>query len=200
MALQQYRNILIFISKMILGICGFQSSGKDTIADYLVSRYGFKKLSFACALKDILSIIFGWPRDKLEGITKEDRLWRENVDTWWAKKLNMPHLTPRFALQHFGTEIFRNNWHPDIWTKIIEKQLTTYTNIIITDCRFPNEINLVKKYGGKLIHIYKTGLDCDIQNMHISEVSWIRSNFDYEIENTSTICDLHEKIKNIIEL
>jgi hypothetical protein len=46
MALQQYRNILIFISKMIFGICGFKSSGKDTIADYLVSRYGFKKLSF----------------------------------------------------------------------------------------------------------------------------------------------------------
>ena len=192
---------------MIFGICGFKSSGKDTVADLLVNRYGFKKLSFACALKDMLSIIFGWSRDKLEGITKEDRLWRENVDTWWATELNMPHLTPRFALQHFGTEIFRNHWHPDIWTKIIENQLTKYTNIVITDCRFPNEINLVKKYGGKLIHvyrelpvwfhIYKTGLDCDIQNMHISEVSWIRSDFDFEIDNTSTIPDLYDKMHNI---
>jgi hypothetical protein len=195
---------------MIFGICGFKSSGKDTIADYLVSRYGFKKLSFACALKDILSIIFGWPRDKLEGITKEDRLWRENVDTWWATELSMPHLTPRLALQHFGTEIFRNNWHPDIWTKIIENQLTKYDKIIITDCRFPNEINLVKKYGGKLIHVhkelpdwfhnYKFGLTVDIQNMHISEVSWIRSDFDYVIDNNSTICDLHKKMQTILEL
>ena len=190
---------------MIFGICGFQSSGKDTIADFLVTHYGFKKLSFASALKDILSVIFGWSRDKLEGITKEDRLWRENVDIWWATELHMPHLTPRFALQHFGTEIFRNHWHPDIWTKIIENQLTKYDNIVITDCRFPNEINLVKKYCGKLIHVhkvlpdwfqnYKSGIDCDIQNMHISEVSWIRNDFDYEIDNTSTISDLYEKIR-----
>ena len=43
---------------MILGICGLQSSGKDTIGDYLINNYGFKKFSFAEVLKDLISILF----------------------------------------------------------------------------------------------------------------------------------------------
>ena len=45
---------------MIIGICGLQSSGKDTLGNILVEKYGFKKLSFAGVLKDIVSILFGW--------------------------------------------------------------------------------------------------------------------------------------------
>ena len=86
---------------MIIGICGFQSSGKDTIADFLIKEHNFIRLSFASALKEIVSIMFSWPRDKLEGLTKEDREWREQIDPWWSKSLKMPHLTPRYVLQHF---------------------------------------------------------------------------------------------------
>ena len=109
---------------MIIGICGFQSSGKDTIAELLINEYGFKKLSFAGALKDVLSVIFGWSREKLEGLTKEDREWREQIDVWWSKTLDMPQLSPRYALQYFGTELFRTHWHPDIWVKVVENKLT----------------------------------------------------------------------------
>ena len=87
---------------MIIGISGFQSSGKDTIADYLVKEHGFVKLSFASALKDIVAIIFGWSREKLEGLKVEDRQWREDIDSKWAKLLNIPCLTPRYVLQYLG--------------------------------------------------------------------------------------------------
>ena len=40
---------------MIIGCCGFQGSGKDTIADYLQNIYGFKRESFAGPLKDAIS-------------------------------------------------------------------------------------------------------------------------------------------------
>jgi len=194
---------------MIIGICGFQSSGKDTIAEYLISNYGFKKLSFASALKDILSIIFGWSRNKLEGITKEDREWREQVDPWWSKILEMPDLTPRFALQHFGTELFRNHWHPDIWVKVVEKQLENYKNVVITDCRFENEINMLIRYGAKIIHIhrnmpkwfneYKIGINSEeAKQIHPSEKEWIRCYYDHEVDNNGTIEDLHKQIKHIL--
>ena len=140
---------------MIIGICGFQSSGKDTIADLLIKEYGFKKLSFAGALKDVVSIIFGWPREKLEGLTKEDREWREQIDCWWSKTLEMPLLSPRYVLQYFGTDLFRNQWHPDIWVKVVENQLKNYENIVISDCRFENEINLILRYGGKIMNVYR---------------------------------------------
>jgi hypothetical protein len=194
---------------MIIGICGFQSSGKDTVGDLLVNKYCFKKLSFASIIKDILSIMFGWSRDKLEGSTKEDREWRETVDTWWANKLNMPQLSPRYVMRYFGTDLFRNHWHPDIWVKVVECQMSKYENIVITDCRFENEINMIKQYGGKLIHIYrelphwfndyKTGKDSiESSQLHPSEISWIRHPFDYEIHNNSTLMDLSNKISDIM--
>ena len=194
---------------MIIGICGFQSSSKDTIGDLLVNKYCFKKLSFAAVIKDILSIMFGWSRDKLEGLTEEDRKWREQIDPWWAKTLDMPQLTPRYVLQYFGTDLFRKHWHPDIWVKVVESQLNKYENIVITDCRFENEINLIRQYGGKLIHIYrklpswfndyKAGKDSiEAIQLHPSETSWIRQHFDYEINNNGTIIELHNKISDII--
>lgn len=43
---------------MIIGLCGAQGVGKDTIGDILVSEYGFTKITFAAALKDVVSILF----------------------------------------------------------------------------------------------------------------------------------------------
>lgn len=44
----------------LIAICGFQGVGKDTFANYLVSKYEFKKFSFASVTKDILANMFGW--------------------------------------------------------------------------------------------------------------------------------------------
>ena len=197
---------------MIIGICGFQSSGKDTIADYLINNYGFKKLSFAGALKDIISIIFGWSRDKLEGLTKEDREWREEVDIWWAKSLDMPNLTPRYVLQYFGTDLFRNHWHQDIWVKVLEKKLSDHENIVVTDCRFENEINILKKYGGKILHVhrkmpewyfrYRAGEEQveEVTILHPSETQWIKGHCDYTVNNNETIDDLYKEIQMLMNI
>ena len=98
----------------IVAICGFQGSGKDTLASILIEKYGYKKLSFAGAVKDVASVVFSWDRKMLEGDTKESREWREKVDEWWSKKLGLPNLTPRYILQQFGTDLFRNHFHKDI--------------------------------------------------------------------------------------
>ena len=108
---------------MIIGITGLISSGKDTAADYLIRFHGFKKLSYAGPLKDCVSAIFGWDREMLEGTTQSSREWREEVDEWWAKRLDMPHLTPRWVLQYWGTEVGRRSFHNDIWVSSIENQL-----------------------------------------------------------------------------
>ena len=98
----------------IIAICGFQGAGKDTLANILIEKYGFVKLSFAGSVKDVASCIFGWDREMLEGTTQESRKQREVIDEWWAKRLNIPHLTPRWVLQNFGTDLFRNHFHPEI--------------------------------------------------------------------------------------
>jgi len=200
---------------MILGICGFQSSGKDTAAEYLINNHNFIRFSFATVLKDVVAIMFGWPRDRLEGITLEDRLWREQVDEWWANALHMPHFTPRFALQYIATDLFRNHFHQDIWLKIVENKLrqldTDNTNVVISDCRFPNEIAMIQQCGGKIIHIYRhakpdwvseyeAGNDRveEIKELHVSEISWLRSPCDATILNDSTRENLNLKIEELL--
>jgi len=200
---------------MIVGICGLQGTGKDTIGSILVNKYGFKKLSYASALKDIISLIFGWDREMMEGTTVESRKWREQVDKWWALRLNIPNLTPRYVLQYFGTDLFRNHFHNEIWVAVVEKQLTQYKNIVITDCRFPNEISILKKYNGFLIKVSRgimpkwytdynnnliTSSTLENLNIHPSEYSWINQEFKYEVINDGSIEDLEEKIFNIIKI
>jgi hypothetical protein len=201
---------------MIIGLSGFQGSGKDTIAEHLIKEYGFIRLTFASAVKDIISIMFGWPRIKLEGLTKEDRAWREEVDYWWSKTLKMPNLTPRYVMQYIATDVFRNHFHPDIWVKIVENEINKILavsinkNIIISDCRFENEINMILRLGGKIIQVfrdppywvykYRDGeYPIAINNIHRSEIEWIRCYKDFEIDNDGNIEELYEKINNIIK-
>ncbi len=185
---------------VLLSVCGFQGAGKDTFANYLIDYYGFVKYSFASATKDILSTLFGWERGLLEGDTIESRKFRETVDPWWSERLSIPDLTPRKMLQIIGTDLFRKQFNYDIWVTCVEKKLLSYlesnpnSNIIISDCRFPNEIKMLRDLGFKLIYIkrnepewfgeYKSGIDCpEASGLHVSETSWIRENFDLEISN-----------------
>lgn len=185
---------------IIIGICGFQGAGKDTLSNYLVSKYGYIKFSFASATKDILSEIFGWERKLLEGDTNESRIFRETIDPWWSSKLSIPDLTPRKMLQMIGTNLFRQHFNHEIWVHIVEKKIieslkiNPTQKIIVSDCRFPNEIKMLKKMGAKLIFIqrnlpnwfykYKSGEDCiEVSHLHLSEISWIREDFDYIVIN-----------------
>ena len=132
---------IIYNHCMIIGFCGLIGSGKDTAADYLVNFHGFKRESFANTLKDAVAAVFGWDRELLEGRTNSAREWREQIDPWWSERLDMPNLTPRLVLQLWGTEVCRRAFHDDIWIASVENKLRkTKDNIVITDCRFPNEI------------------------------------------------------------
>jgi dephospho-CoA kinase len=193
----------------IIAICGFQGSGKDTLANILIKQYGYKKLSFGGTVKDVASIIFNWDRKMLEGDSKESREWREKVDDWWSKKLEIKNLTPRYILQQIGTDLFRNNFHKDIWINCLEKKLIDYDKVVITDCRFPNELKILNKYNATIIQIYrgnlpewfndvKLGKKDPPKELHESETSWIKESSNYNISNNGTIKELENTIENIM--
>ena len=203
---------------MIIGVCGFIGSGKDTVADYLVNFHEFRRESFASTLKDAAAAVFGWDRTLLEGRTKEAREWREEVDQWWAERLAMPTLTPRWVLQYWGTEVFRNRFHDDIWIASLENKLrTSKDNVVISDCRFVNEIEAIKKQGGKIYWVqrgplpewYDDALSANrgsnlglnsmkMRKIHPSEWAWIGCRFDGVIDNNGSIEDLYGQIKNLL--
>lgn len=209
---------------MIIGVCGFIGSGKDTIADYLVNFYEFRRESFANTLKDAVSAVFGWDRTLLEGRTKQAREWREQVDPWWAERLNTPNLTPRWVLQYWGTEVCRKAFHDSIWIASLENKLrNSQDHIVISDCRFPNEIKSIKDAGGIVIRVkrgpepewYDAAVSMnkgEVGNMtwaiskdkiaklgiHASETAWVGTDFDVVIDNNGTIDDLFNQVKSLV--
>lgn len=206
---------------MIVGFVGLIGAGKDTAADYLVNFHGFRRDSFASTLKDAVAAVFGWDRVLLEGRTKEAREWREKVDLWWANRLGIDHLTPRWILQYWGTDVCRNHFHDDIWIASLENKMRkTKDNIVISDVRFPNEIKAIHNAGGTVIRI-KRGPEPDWfrdavntnagkNNMswltsknrleklgiHASETAWVGGDIDAVISNDGTIDDLFKAIRS----
>jgi hypothetical protein len=209
---------------MIIGFVGFIGSGKDTAADYLVNFHGFRRDSFANTLKDAVAAVFGWDRVLLEGRTKEARDWREQVDPWWSERLAMPHLTPRWVLQYWGTEVCRNGFHDDTWIASLENKMRKTTdNIVISDVRFPNEIKAIHNAGGIVVRV-KRGADPEWYDaavsanagpngnatwslskaklaqlkIHTSETSWVGGDIDHIVSNDSSIDQLFSQIKNLV--
>ena len=205
---------------MIIGICGFISSGKDTAANYLVGWHGFRRDSFAGALKDAVAHVFSWDRELLEGLTTEARAWREQVDPWWAERLGMPHLTPRWVLQYWGTEVCRQGFHDDIWIAALENRLRQRTgHTVISDVRFPNEVAAIRNAGGRIVWIRRgadpewcttlvemrqnstLGICTDYMRqfgVHASEWAWVGTRFDAVVDNNGSVEQLYEQLKNLV--
>jgi hypothetical protein len=204
---------------MIIGICGLIGSGKDTAADYLVGFHGFRRDSFAGTLKDAVSAVFGWDRELIEGRTPEARQWREQVDTWWAERLQMPHLTPRWILQYWGTEVCREHFHDDIWIAALESRLARRSDhTVISDVRFPNEIKAIKQQGGRIVWVQRGVIphwydiackankgDTAAQRwltdnaIHASETSWAGADFDAVINNNGRIDELYGELRTLVQ-
>jgi hypothetical protein len=207
----------------IIGIVGFIGSGKDTVADYLVNFHQFRRESFANSLKDAVSVVFGWDRDMLEGRTNQSRIWRETKDEWWSKRLGCD-VTPRWVLQYWGTEVIRKGFHDDMWVASLENRLrSSKDDIVITDCRFPNEIKAIHNAGGRVVRI-KRGAEPawfdDAKSMnkgpsrnmswalskqkieklgvHASETAWVGQKFDVVLNNSGTIEELYQQIESNI--
>ena len=198
---------------MIIGVCGLIGSGKDTIADYLVNIHGYRRDSFAATLKDAVSAVFGWDRDMLEGRSRHSREWREQPDAWWSERLGRT-ITPRLMLQLWGTEVCRQGFHDDVWIASLENKLrSAQDDVVISDCRFPNEIDAIRRSGGHVIRVMRgqdplwfsearqhlkhhTPLPSGLP--HASEWAWAGTDFDCYIDNNGTLDDLYSQVSDLL--
>ena len=181
--------------RYIIGITGKKNHGKDTIANIIKEKYNFKIIHFADPLKKGCSHIFGLTYDQLYGNKKDI------IDEYWK-------ITPRKILQFVGTNLLRNQLsniipqiEDSIWIKHLEKILidNPYTNFIIPDIRFQNEVNMLKKHHSIIFKVIRPNLLNE--DDHISEKGIDKINeFDKLILNDSTIDDLYNKVNYITSI
>jgi len=185
---------------MLIGLVGPISSGKDTVAERLVTHHGYKRDSFAKSLKDAVSSMFNWDREMLEGNTESSRHWREQPDKFWSEKMGK-EVTPRWVLQYFGTEVMRQGMYDAIW---VDSVIGRYKgeNTVISDTRFQNEIKTIKAHGGIIILVKRGSIptreEMQKRGTHQSEWDWVGANFDYTIKNTKTLKGLNATIDQLI--
>lgn len=172
---------------MIVGLGYKARSGKDTVANYLVANFGFKRIAFADPLKLACMEIFGWTEEHVYGDLKEV------VDPYWG-------FSPRYALQKVGTECMRDNFDREIWVKAAGKRILENPKInwVITDCRFPNEAKAIAEWGGRVVKVDRPGAEASQGiEKHPSEIAMdAYDGWWYTICNYGTLSELYDTIDN----
>jgi hypothetical protein len=207
---------------MIIGINGKIGSGKDTIGEIIqglcLTNKGqvFEIKKFAGKLKQIGSILSGVSAEKFE----DQEFKKQEMPECWNKlqqsgrsKVSMP-MTYREFLQKIGTEAMREGLHTNVWVNALFADYTAkwiptgnaieedevslekqYPNWIITDMRFPNEMDAVELRWGITIKVVRPGTAV---GTHLSETALDDAKFDYEIINDGTLEDLVHKVRDIL--
>jgi hypothetical protein len=192
--------VLVFCSfcasaqQIIIGFVGQKRVGKDTAADYLVSKYNFEKYAMAAPMKDAIKIIFKLSDEQLYGNAKEI------VDPRWG-------VTPRELMNFIGVDTLKIRlpaMYPqigDIYIKhlnIIAKE-SPNTSFAICDLRFQNDVDAVRALGGIIVKINRSSLKNTDEHISETSVNNIK-NIDYTINNDGSIADLHKEIERIMQV
>ena len=167
----------------VLALTGKYGVGKDTMADYLVAKYGFVKVSLADALKVMTSRRTGLPLEVLRAETPELRIKREMVGD------DVFGFTGREWLELLGERARRKD--ENYWIKQLPDlvELLKGKNVVIPDARYINEYIYFKQYG------YICSIERDSVTETISEKLFDISKkeyFDFTLKNTTQTAFYHQ--------
>ena len=178
---------------MIIGLSGYAQSGKDTVANYLVEHHGFTRIAFADPIRQALynlnPAIIDIP--ELPGISLQ---WIVDKMGWEKIKNESPQV--RGMLQRFGTEVARNLWSENFWVDLAMSKAKLLDNVVITDVRYPNELDAIKNVSGSVWRVEKPGVLA--VNAHSSETALDGYIFDEIVRNAGSLEDLHAKISYLV--
>ena len=164
----------------------------------------YEEKSFAYLVKKFASELTGIPLDGWE--TEVDKAlplgpeWdyyeeREHEVTKYSVKKQM---TRRMMLKKLGSDACNQNLHPNCWVNgLFQNYDELKSNWLITDVRFPQEVEAIKQRGGIVIRVVRPATED--KDAHISETALDNYNeFDFVIMNDTNLEDLEEKVENIL--
>lgn len=176
----------------LIGLVGRKSVGKDTAAMVLVQQ-GYRVAKFAGALKAMIEgylKYIGVEDDAIKAIIEDYRV-KETPSHYFSGR------TPRYVMQTLGTEWGRDLIDANLWVQSCIWNCQRFQQpAVITDCRFPNEVEAIHKAGGKIVRINRA---VSRDDNHASENFIDSLAADFEIDNNGTIPELQEKLLNIVK-
>ena len=179
---------------MIISLSGTKRAGKDTIADILISRYGFTKVSLATSLRDLCSEVFQLSQNEFLDDDKKEKLFNEPVlvseeyiglmlsviENKWnmpvseesktklVSKVGVEMKHPRHLLQVVGTDLIRDCIDSDLLLKVAANKIETLDNVVVPDVRFTNERKWMKEQNALMCLVVRPNFNKSTDT-HISE-------------------------------
>ena len=183
--------------RYIIAFTGKKGSGKSTAAKYL-RKNNYIPLSFASPLKEI-ALAFGFNKMNVYGTQAQKLAVNPQIG-----------VSGREFMQKFGTEICRKvlpqvlpamDFGPwgTIWVKIMSDRLREYTgeNIVIDDCRFPDEANMLEQAGGIIIRIDRPDSEHNGKHDNHASEQTDQLPWNYRLANDGSINQLHQRIEDV---
>lgn len=174
-------------NQIIIGLIGKAGSGKSTVAKYLSMAHGFARRPMAYRLKAMINAL---------GVN--DNILYGNVED---KEIPLPELngqTARYAMQTLGTEWGRDIMGKSFWLDLWMRDVAFLPRIVCDDVRFENEADAIRKIGGYLIKIERSGSGLEgTGSKHASEmIDGLKP--DEILQNDSSIDILYAKLDAIV--
>ena len=139
----------------IIGLAGLQGVGKSTAARYLCEAHGYVERSFAGPLKRIVQQVYEFSAEQMFGDS-----WHRNQPDPRYPRADGTCLTPRQALELFGTEAGRACWE-QTWVAMAMREARELINagecVVFADARFANEFSAIFAAGGSVVRLTRAG-------------------------------------------
>lgn len=179
---------------MIIGLSGVARSGKDTVADMLVKKRGYVKMSFADPIREALYTLN--PNITVENMGVVSLSSAVDGMGWEILKTYSSDIRP--LMQRMGTEVGREMFGEDFWVKQAMRKAVQHELVVFSDVRYPNEADAIRAMGGQIIRIERIGVNA--VNGHASEHALGAYRFDEEIRNMGTLEDLNLSMEALLDL
>lgn len=171
---------------MIIGLSGYAQSGKDTVANILVEKYGFIRIAFADPIRELL---YEMDPPVPMGVSSEKHTvgLQNYVDIYgWDEAKQNPIV--RSMLQNLGVGA-RKVFGEDFWIEQALRNVNSEDKFVVTDVRFPNEADAIRDYEDSQVWRIKRP-NVEAVNRHVSETAMDGEKVDQIFLNNGTLEDL----------
>jgi hypothetical protein len=196
------------MSRIVLALSGWKRSGKDTTADYLCNEYGFRRVSFAAKLKDMVASTYNVPREYMDSPTHKEMplhnlpvipsdLSTERLQEMFRTELRNGYWTPRALCILEGSvkrAVYSNYWVKQAVEQIVSDPVSNY---VITDMRYKTEADTVKILFPD-VRIMRINRFDNIDTMDPSERDMDDYSFDFTVDNRTSMESLNAQLDNVI--
>lgn len=196
--------LLDYEAPNVIALCGLARSGKDTVADYLVNNYGYTRVAYADAIKDMLCDIFKISNEELNDFKNDEASWLAVYDTLTSTSYEMDsytdlNVTFRNIIENFG-QVMKTRFGESVWSDLLISKIMSQgiKKVVISDLRFIIEHEGLKE-AFRDLHIFKVNRGLIPMSDHPAENEHVHIGTNLHLDNTKDLSYLYTQIDKYLE-